>query len=1188
MSRLLLLLAVFLTGGTALAYEIAWTRGLTLVLGSTATTTAVVLAVFVGALGFGARWGGPRADRTGRPLLFYGLLELVAAGWAVIALFLAGFLLTPYAAVAGALPGSLRFALRVLIAALVVAPGAFALGATLPALVRHWVGVRIGATARGTAWVYGVNTLGAVAGAFLSGFYGIEAFGVVGWLALTAGVAAAVGLVASLVGRRLAPLARVEAVPTPTTWAERMPLAPALATALACGALGLGIEVAGFRTLVFFVEGFTATFAAMLGVFILGLGLGSLLVGPWAVKTARPDVRLATLLLLLSGAVGLSLWVLLPGLEAFVQDVRADAYVGTTGEAGIQAGLRWTALAGSAALLLLPALILGATFPLCVRWAELAGLRPGAAVGRVYLANSIGTILGPLLVGFLVIPTAGISDTWRALGIAAFLAAAATALYRRGARRWGPKALIVWTLPLIALLLPAVFGGGGLSSGIVEVSHVMQGRPDRRLLDARADAITTASVVDTGDGERILYTDDFAAAATGRHYRYMRMLGHLPVLLADRPENAMVIAFGTGTTAGAVAAHEDVKRIEVVEVSPAVLAFAPLFAEANRHVLDDPRTTVIADDGRNTLLLHDGDLDVITLEPLMPYSPAGLPFYTREFYELCRDRLRDGGVVCQWIPVHAMSASLYAAFARTFFEVFPDGSLFFYEQSSALVARKGGGSVAPELLRARLGAAAEDLEAAGLADEDAFRAAYVASGRRVLAAEAPGPFAERTVKDFDPYPEFHPTPRASLNTSYLADTLRWLSTLVVDEDTFEGRDASATRTMLLGRTHDAEAVWLGVERRYARGNRARQAALLEAEIEAWAAAHALYGQSLDAVAGQPVVRWRAQRAGRRIASLRAQALVAKSLQLRASGLDGEAQATLASAADLLAEALRGEVIDPLAAERASVLAAWVGIQLRRGHCGEAERRLADEIGFFPRSEDREQLERLLDAVGAWHASGIVPRDPALAPTFQGLPACRGDTSALAAGLTERYVAALTAGDARRLRLAADALLHDAVRQQLEGDVLRAVLSAPRPTTAEAQAVQLVLTAMLRDALAGDHERLGQLLSSSSPPALEAALLLEAGRRRRLRHYPEVARSAAASPSAEVRRAVAEAVGGDGDAGLLVLLPDLLIDPDREVRLAALVPLVRRLPHVMSAYDPDASPAKRAEAADAVRAALPKR
>ncbi|MFV1958961.1 MAG: hypothetical protein ACC662_06065, partial [Planctomycetota bacterium] len=370
--RALLLAAVFLTGATALAYEVAWTRGLVLLLGSTAASTAVVLAVFVGALGLGARWGGDRADRARRPLALYGVLETLAALWAVLALPLASLLAPLYVGVAAPLPDGLRFGLRVVVAALVVLPGAFLLGATLPVLVRFWVRRR-DVTGRATAWLYGTNTLGAVAGALATGFFAVERFGVLGALAAAALLAGAVGLGALVVGRRMAPRPGNTATPgrTPSapTDAGSRGLSGALAAAALCGALGLGIELVGFRILVFFVEGFTITFAAMLAVFIAGLGLGSLTLGAWLGRTRHPARALGLLLALLFGVLLVEGGFVVGRLEGWMGALKAWAYV----SGGVVGGLERASLAGSALLLLAPALLLGATFPLCVRWAELAG-----------------------------------------------------------------------------------------------------------------------------------------------------------------------------------------------------------------------------------------------------------------------------------------------------------------------------------------------------------------------------------------------------------------------------------------------------------------------------------------------------------------------------------------------------------------------------------------------------------------------------------------------------------------------------------------------------------------------------------------------------------------------------------------------------------------------------------------------
>ena len=221
----------------------------------------------------------------------------------------------------------------------------------------------------------------------------------------------------------------------------------------------------------------------------------------------------------------------------------------------------------------------------------------------------------------------------------------------------------------------------------------------------------------------------------------------------------------------------------------------------------------------------------------------------------------------------------------------------------------------------------------------------------------------------------------------------------------------------------------------------------------------------------------------------------------------------------------------------------------------------------------------------WRRDGSPPARRELAATFQGLPPCRGDTAKLARDLAARYVEALAAGEARRLRLAADRLLDDAVRERLVAETLVAVQEAAAPTRPDASAIHQVLVALLGEAGSPTGEGLRKVLAAPTSPALEAALLREVGRRRQLRHHPAVAKRAAASPSAAVRRALAEAAGEDGDRVLLALLPDLLLDADRDVRLAALVPLVRRAPQAMAGYDPDGSPAARAEAAEVVRAAL---
>ncbi len=1152
--RGLLLAAIGLTGATALAYEVAWTRGLVLVLGSTSTTTAVVLAVFVGALGLGARWGGPRADASERPLRLYGLLELGAAVWAVLALGLAGWLLGPYAAVAGPLPSALRLVLRIAVAAVVVAPGAFLLGATLPALVRFWVRETDGA-GRGTAWVYGANTLGAVGGTLAAGFWGIEALGVTGWLALAAGVAALVGVIATALGSKL----RVPISVAAEAAAESPPvlaLRPALVAAALCGGIGLAIEVTGFRILVFFVEGFTATFSAMLAVFILGLGLGSLLLGPWLTRTDRPDRRLGQLLPPVAALLLLGMTWVLPNLEGWLAGLRTWIYAGVAGEASVQAALRWTALAGSAALLLVPAVLLGATFPLCVRWAECAGLPPGQAVGRVYLANSLGTVLAPFVFAFVVIPLGGLARAWDVVLVVTLW----TGVWLLARRLQSRLSLGFALLPLLVLGFLLLVQDDS-SRQIVQASHVLRGHPERRLVDVRTDSVTTASVVEAPGAQKILYTDDFAAAATGRHYRYMRMLGHLPVLLAKDPANAMVIAFGTGTTAGAVAAHEDVKRLEVVEVSRAVFDLAGHFEEANRNVLEDERTQRVRDDGRNALLLHEPDLDVITLEPLMPYSPAGLPFYTKEFYELAMSRLRDGGVLCQWVPVHAMPAGLYAAFVRTFFEACPQGSLWFFEQSSALIAVKGEGADREAFVR-RAEAVQADLAAAGFTTPDLVLSGYVASGAKVLASPMPpSPWEGRSVRDLDPYPEFHPTPRAPLSTSYLQDTIGYLWTLTSPDDLppyveAGSREAArlreGTARALLARGAEAMAV------------RARVARDGETAARLMATALQEYGRALMALPGESVLLWRRARIGRLLSTLEVATLLAEVRTARAEDRTSEAEDALQRALAVARRAvLASDGGEPVAGERWRAVLLEAAVLRQMGRCQAMVAVLAaGREAMPPGSVERAFLTSVAKGEG-------VP--PEFRPFFADAPPCGKEGIALLERPLELWREARKGDDLRALRLAADNLYVAARLERLLGAVAETVRKGGTPEGVNARAVWAGLLARL-DPDASELEAL--LLASEA--------VHEAARLRMLRRYPALAESLATQTSPAARIAFAEAASQDGDQALLRRTIELLLDDDRTVRYAAAAALLRHYPTEIEKYDPDAPKAAREKVVDTLR------
>ncbi|MCB9829600.1 MAG: hypothetical protein H6806_07560 [Planctomycetes bacterium] len=1175
-------LGLFLmSGAVGLAYEVVWSRLLLLELGSTAASSSLVLGLFVAGLGLGARLAGRRAAPLARPLRLYAAAEAGAAIWALLALVLVPGLEGPYVALARGLgPFGAAFG-RLLLAAIVVLPGATLLGMTLPAGVASW-GAKRGEGAQGTANFYGITIVGC----------GASALRFRRWLAVGGhwrqrhaaggrGSRSAVGCCCRGASRRASSWRPCVFGGDSRHWCGGGPAAPttsgfsrrgAWGLAALLGALGLGIEIAGFRVLVFFVEGFTASLASMLAMFVLGLGAGSLVLGPRLSRAKDPARALGVLLLGEVVALLLAAFVVVPHLDAWLDAVRAGAYADVRTAIDAAAASGWTALAGSAALLVLPAFLLGPTFPLAVSLVERSGLPPARAVGSTYLANAFGSVVGPLLITFVVIPHLGVAGAAFLL-VAVAGALAAGLMLRRQLRRLAPIGALA-----VAVLAVFVVPAESTTRSLLATTHVVRAKEDggqRAVLAVATDDVTTASVIETGEGERILYTDDFAAAATGRHYRYMRLLGILPILEARRAENVMVIAFGTGTTAGAVASFDDPKRIDVVEVSGAVLDLAPWFADVHRGVLDDSRVRVHRADGRQALLLADADLDVITLEPLMPYSPAGLPLYTQEVYELARDRLRDGGVLCQWVPVHAMPAPLYVAFVRTFFEVFPEGELWFFEQSTALVARKGDGPT-PEVREQRRRQALPDLIAAGVDRPERLAIARIASGREVLDAPVPPPLgpldAKRLVRDRDPYPELVPTPRARLRTPYLAATLEYLATLVQvpEDDTADDpaeRIRRGTREMLVARYAQAQADLLAPV-----GSAPVSAQALEERVRLLSRAAEGYARALSVAPGEPVLLTRRARVLRELALLRAgdveaaarggdEALGGLELRMLAAALPPQLEDADASAS------LRGPTIRRL-----------VAALLVRGRHATARRVMANQLERWPAPEgradaERERLVRVAAALDAPPAEGTTWSEHVVEDLgYRGARGPQADGIDLLAAERERALHASETARGPALRRLADRatslLLVDELLAWLQGAEASAQLPAPwRDALAERVRVgQAPLGDRLAAADPGDRARWIE--------AYDALDLIA-------RHPGDVA-AYLESAEADVRRVAVVALGRAGRRPDLARLADRLLDDDVDVRRAAAAALFPHAQDLVETYDPLAPDDQRTRVADAVR------
>jgi spermidine synthase len=155
------------------------------------------------------------------------------------------------------------------------------------------------------------------------------------------------------------------------------------------------------------------------------------------------------------------------------------------------------------------------------------------------------------------------------------------------------------------------------------------------------------------------------------------MLGHISTMTSATPRSVLVIGCGAGITAGAVSIDPEVMRVTIVEIEPLVpKAASDYFSEQNFDVIGNPKVTVHIDDGRHYLLTTSEQFDAITIDPLDPWVKGAANLYTKEFYEAARRHLNPGGVMTMYIQLFETNENAVKSSLATFFEVFPNGTVW--------------------------------------------------------------------------------------------------------------------------------------------------------------------------------------------------------------------------------------------------------------------------------------------------------------------------------------------------------------------------------------------------------------------------------------------------------------------------------------------------------------------------------
>ena len=655
-------------------------RKLALLFGTTSYAVSTVLSIFFLGLGIGSVWGGRWADQSRQPLRLYGILEILIGLWALM--FMALLNVGEQALVALVSTFSTAHALGILlrgvIAALLIAPPASLMGATLALLIKA-TAVNPVSRGRRSGTLYAVNTIGAVVGSMSAGFYLIPTWGYGYTTWIGAGINLGIGCMAILLARSSWALYLISAdEPTRSTVTEVEPELDGVAAksyewawiAFALtGFCGLAFEVLWTRILVLVFLGTTYAFTTMLTAILCGIAIGGLAGAVLADRVKRP-VGWMSVLLALTGAA--ALWTLpsfahLPGRYLAMQR---------------DAGFKWASIEQSKwlisfTILFLPTFFSGMVFPFAVKAATGVRARLGQDLGRLYAANTWGGVLGALAGGFVLIPMLGTHCSIVALGLGLGFVGLLMVL-------WTPDTRLITRLVLGALIAAGFSGVWHYVPADISSTLNQSYLPDdHKIIHYREGIEGTVVVSEPKSGasavssDRVLWINGVqATAAIEKGVKMNRFQGTLPLAFNRDPKTVLFMCFGSGVTAGTLGLYP-FERIDAVEISRDVLDAAPLFAQENLDVLHKPQMRFIVNDGRNFLLTTRNRYDVITFEP-MPLAIAGVStFYTQEYYRLCLNHLTPGGLVSQWVPLHSLDPDVVRSLIDTFTTVFPEYCAWF-------------------------------------------------------------------------------------------------------------------------------------------------------------------------------------------------------------------------------------------------------------------------------------------------------------------------------------------------------------------------------------------------------------------------------------------------------------------------------------------------------------------------------
>ncbi|MBV51317.1 MAG: spermidine synthase, partial [Nitrospinae bacterium] len=646
-------------------------------MGNTHYSVATVLTMFMTGLALGSYLGGRWIDKKSNPLALYAVLEGAIGIYCLLIPSMIEWASPLFLWVYQTQTESYTLVslYRFLICGVILLVPTSFMGATLPVLSKY-VSRDSAFIGRDVGTLYSLNTFGAVFGALSSAFLFMRLWGILSTIWFAAALNIGIAIVIFLLFR---PRMSRDEHEEPTTEDKEIEKDPSISNAIPIllafgfsGLCALAYQVAWNRIFSLLLGSSVYAFSLILTTFILGLALGTVAFSRKVNQLKHPLAVFG----ILQAAIGVSALMALP-LFGDVPFVNRWVYQNWSMEF---ASIQWSVFLVIFSLLFIPTFCMGGQFPIVIRLVARKLDTLGHSIGKVYASNTVGTIVGSFLAGFVLIPWIGIQNTILVAVVLNMLIGFALLVMSPGfslnVKMYVLPAILVvcflWGRSMEPWDKSVISSGSYMPYRIGDLSEAEA--KTNKILFYREGTHTTVTTELSVSGNIFLRVNGKTDASLAMDMRTQLLSGYLPMLLHPDPESALVIGQGSGITLGAVEQFP-VKSVDLVEISSAVIEGSRFFDPFNHHALDDKRLKLIVADGRNHVALADRKYDVIVSEPSNPWISGVGALFTINFFELMKKRLNPGGVACIWVHTN-MSPMSFKSVARTFAGTFESVTLW--------------------------------------------------------------------------------------------------------------------------------------------------------------------------------------------------------------------------------------------------------------------------------------------------------------------------------------------------------------------------------------------------------------------------------------------------------------------------------------------------------------------------------